>query len=135
VIAVTIAVGFGAAALARSGPAWVLVAVLVPAAALAISWNGLVFTAAGELAPPGRAATAMALSNTANYVAAAVTPALGGWPAERWGWSAMLALGVVTGLAALAALYRLSERPTTHAAQEVPRRTRAGSQGTVVAGH
>ncbi len=77
----------------------------------------------------------MALSNTANYVAAAVTPALGGWPAERWGWSAMLALGAVTGLAALAALYRLSERSTTHAAQEVPRRTRAGSQGTVVAGH
>ena len=52
---------------ASSGPAGLVAAVLVPAAALAISWNGLVFTAAGEFAPPGRAATAMAVSNTANY--------------------------------------------------------------------
>jgi len=135
VIAVTIAVGFGAAAVVEGGPAWVLAAVLVPAAAVAISWNGLVFTAAGEMAPPGRAATAMAVSNTANYVAAALAPVLGGLLAQRWGWPAMLALGAAAGLAAVAALHRLSERPTTHAAQEVPRRTRAGSQGTVDAGH
>ncbi len=68
---------------------------LVPAAALAISWNGLVFTAAGEFAPPGRAATAMAVSNTANYVSAAATPALGGLVAEHAGWPAMLALGAI----------------------------------------
>ena len=86
VIAVTIAVGFALSALVEPGPAALLAAVLVPAAALAISWNGLVFTAAGELAPPGRAATAMALSNTANYVAAAATPpALGGLVAEAGG--------------------------------------------------
>jgi predicted MFS family arabinose efflux permease len=135
VIAVTIAAGFGVCALVGGAPAPVLALVLVPAAALAISWNGLVFTAAGELAPPGRAATAMALSNTANYVAAAVTPVLGGLLAEHLGWSAMLALGAVCGVAALAALYRLSERPATRVTQPVPRRTRTGSQGTVDAGH
>ena len=82
---------------------------LVPAAALAISWNGLVFTAAGEFAPPGRAATAMAVSNTANYVSAAATPVLGGLVAEYAGWPAMLVLGAVAAAGALLALRRLRE--------------------------
>ncbi len=86
---------------------------LVPAAALAISWNGLVFTAAGELAPPGRAATAMAVSNTANYVAAAATPALGGLVAELAGWPAMLAVGALAALGAVLALRHLAE-PAAH---------------------
>jgi predicted MFS family arabinose efflux permease len=91
------------------GPAPLLAAVLVPAAALAISWNGLVFTAAGELAPPDRAATAMAVSNTANYVGAAAAPPLGGLVAQAAGWPAMLALGAVAALGALVALHRLAE--------------------------
>ncbi len=90
-----------------SGPAALVAAVLVPAAALAISWNGLVFTAAGEFAPPGRAATAMAVSNTANYVGAAATPVLGGLVAELAGWPAMLALGTIAAAGALLALHRL----------------------------
>ena len=135
VIALTIAVGFGAAALAEPGPPALLAAVLVPAAALAISWNGLVFTAAGELAPPGRAATAMALSNTANFVAAALTPPLGGLVAEALGQPAMLGMGTLAALAAVAALYRLSETPRTWPTQPVPRRTHTGSQGTVGTGH
>jgi predicted MFS family arabinose efflux permease len=88
--------------------------VLVPAAALAISWNGLVFTAAGELAPPGRAATAMAVSNTANYVGAAVAPPLGGFVAQGLGWPAMLAMGTVTAIGALAALHRVTESRTAN---------------------
>ncbi|MCU1665376.1 MAG: hypothetical protein JWR58_5441 [Pseudonocardia sp.] len=109
VVAVASAVGFAVAAVLEPGPAPLLAAVLVPAAALAISWNGLVFTAAGELAPPDRAATAMAVSNTANYVAAAVTPALGGLVAEVAGWPAMLAMGAVAALGAFVALIRLAE--------------------------
>jgi predicted MFS family arabinose efflux permease len=135
VIAVTVAVGFTASALVEGGPAPLLAAVLVPAAALAISWNGLVFTAAGELAPPGRAATAMALSNTTNYVAAAVAPTAGGLLAERAGWPAVLALGAVAAVLALAALHRLSEAPAAAVTQPVPHRTARGSQGTVDAGH
>jgi MFS family permease len=135
VIAITIVLGFGLAAVVEPGPAVVLAVVLVPAAALAISWNGLVFTAAGELAPEGRAATAMALTNTANYVGAALTPTVGGLLAEGLGWPAMLISGAVAALGALLVLYRLSEAPTPAITQPMPRRTGTGSQGTVVAGH
>jgi MFS family permease len=109
IVAVAVAVGFTLAAILRPGPAALLAAALVPAAALAISWNGLVFTAAGELAPEGRAATAMAMSNTANYVAAAAAPALGGLVAELAGWSAMLAVGALAALGAVLALRHLVE--------------------------
>ena len=108
-VATAIGVGFALAAVTVSGPAALVVAMLVPAAALAISWNGLVFTAAGEFAPPGRAATAMAMSNTANYVGAAVTPVLGGLVAQLAGWPAMLALGTLAAAGALLALHRLPD--------------------------
>lgn len=90
-----------------------LAGVLVVAAALAISWNGLVFTAAGEIAPPGRAATAMAVSNTANYVAAAATPVIGGAVAALAGRPAMLVVGAVAALAAIATLRGLVAEPVT----------------------
>ena len=145
IVAVAVAVGFAAAALLQPGPVWLLAAVLVPAAALAISWNGLVFTAAGELAPPGRAATAMAVSNTANYIAAAATPVLGGLLAQAAGWPAMLALGAAAALAALLTLRRLAEPgparlPVTVAGPVdvtpvMPRRTSGCEHGTVGPGH
>ncbi len=109
IVAIAVATGFALAAVLRPGPAALLAAVLVPAAALAISWNGLVFTAAGELAPEGRAATAMAMSNTANYTAGAITPALGGLVADLAGWSAMLGMGAVAALGAVVALRHLVE--------------------------
>jgi MFS family permease len=111
IVALMIAACFTAAAVAFAGPLALLAPVLMVAAALAISWNGLVFTAAGELAPPGRAATAMAMTNTANYTGAAVTPAVGGAVAAGAGWPAMLALGAVAALAALLALRGLRETP------------------------
>lgn len=108
-VAVAIAAGFALAALVQPGPAPLVAVVLVPAAALAISWNGLVFTAAGELAPTGRAATAMAVSNTANYVAAALTPVVGGLVAQVAGWPAVLVLGSAAALGAVVALRGLAE--------------------------
>lgn len=108
-VAVAVAVGFALAAVLEPGPAPLLAAVFGPAAALAISWNGLVFTAAGELAPPGRAATAMAVSNTANYVGAALAPPLGGLVAQAAGWPAMLAMGAGAAVCALVALRHLPE--------------------------
>jgi predicted MFS family arabinose efflux permease len=113
IIALASAVGFGLAAALEPGPAPLLATILVPAAALAISWNGLVFTAAGELAPPDRAATAMAVSNTANYVGAAAAPALGGLVAEIAGLPVMLAMGGAAALAAFVTLRRLAE-PAMH---------------------
>lgn len=109
IIALAVAAGWALAAALQQAPAPLLAAVLVPVAALAISWNGLVFTAAGEFAPPGRAATAMAMSNTANYVGAAAAPALGGIVAQVAGWPAMLAMGAVAGAGAWIALRGLTE--------------------------
>jgi MFS family permease len=111
IVALAIAVAFAASAVAFAGPIPVLAVVVIVAAALAISWNGLVFTAAGELAPPGRAATAMAMTNTANYAGAAITPAVGGAVAATLGWPAMLALGTAAALAALLALRGVHEAP------------------------
>lgn len=112
IVACGIAAGFALAAVAFvAWPVPVLAAVLVVAAASAISWNGLVFTAAGELAPPGRAATAMAMTNTANYVSGAATGPLGGAVATAAGWPAMLLVGTAAALAALVALGGLSESP------------------------
>lgn len=105
--------GFALSAATLGGPGPAVAAVLVPAAALAISWNGLVFTAAGEFAPAGRAATAMAVSNTANYVAAAATPAVGGLVAQLAGWPATLGLGTLAAGGALLALHRLPEPRST----------------------
>ena len=119
IVAGVIAVGFALAALVQPGPVTLLALVLVPAAAAAVSWNGLVFTAAGELAPPGRAATAMAASNTANYVAAAATPVIGGALAQAAGWPAVLAFGALAALAALATLRPLAE-PAHSAAHAGP---------------
>jgi MFS family permease len=112
IVALAVAAAFALAAVAfAAAPVPLLGVVLMVAAALAISWNGLVFTAAGELAPPGRAATAMAMTNTANYVGAAVTPAVGGAVAATAGWPAMLTLGTAAALAAVAALRGLHESP------------------------
>jgi MFS family permease len=112
IVALAVAAGFALTAVAfAAGPVQLLAAVAVAAAALAISWNGLVFIAAGELAPPGRAATAMAMTNTANYVGAAVTPAVGGAVAAAAGWPAMLALGTAAALAAVATIRGLHETP------------------------
>lgn len=130
-VAISTAIGFGLAALLQPGPGLLLAAVLVPAAALAISWNGLVFTAAGELAPPGRAATAMAVSNTANYLAAAATPALGGLVAQVAGWPATLAMAGVAAAGAVFALHRLGEPKAGFVTAVVPHRTDAGPHGTV----
>lgn len=146
IVSVATAVGFALSAALQPGPAPLLAAVLVPAAALAVSWNGLVFTAVAELAPPGRAATAMAASNTANYVSAALAPPLGGLAAEVAGFPAMLGLGAAAALAAGGALRRVptaapTAAPTagpagdaTHVTAAMPRRTSRGPHGTVSPG-
>jgi predicted MFS family arabinose efflux permease len=51
----------------------------------------------------------MAMSNTANYVSAAVTPAVGGLVADLAGWSAMLVMGAVAAVGAVLALRHLKD--------------------------
>jgi MFS family permease len=136
-IAVLVTTGFGLAALLQPGPVPLLAGVLVGAGALAVSWNGLVFTAAGELAPPGRAATAMAVSNTANYVSAAATPVVGGALAQAVGWPAALALAAAAAAAAWATLRGVPDAGTAprSVTGPMPRRTNPRAHGTVEPGH
>ena len=102
--------------MAFSAPIPVLAVVIVVATALAVSWNGLLFTAAGELAPAGRAATGMAMTNTANYVGGAVTAVAGGAVAASAGWPAVLVIGAVAAVGAVAALRGVHEQPARPAA-------------------
>jgi MFS family permease len=109
IVAVAIAAGFVLSALLDAAPVAVLCAVLLPTAALALCWNGLAVTAAGELAPEGRGGTALGVQNTANYLSASVTPALAGWVAVTVAWPAALLLAALAAVAALVLLRGLEE--------------------------
>jgi len=112
VLAVAAAVGMTAAAGASAGaPLGLLAVVLVAVTAVTVCWNGLAFTAAGELAPPGRAATAMAAENTVNFAAAAATPPLVGLLVTGTGWSQAFLVVAVAPVVAAVALRPILERP------------------------
>jgi len=113
VLAVAAAAGMaGAAAATAAAPVGLLAVVLVLVAAVTVCWNGLAFTAAGELAPPGRAATAMAAENTVNFVAAAATPPLVGLLVTTTGWSPAFLLVAVAPVVAALTLRPILERAT-----------------------
>ncbi|GAA3880508.1 MFS transporter [Saccharothrix violaceirubra] len=117
-LAVACAVAFGLCTAAVDAPTWVVCAVFVATTAIAVSWNGVALTAAGELAPPGRSGTAIAMQNGANYLAATVTPPLAAWVADTFGWAVALLLAAVTAIGARLLLGRAST-----AGQGPPRRT------------
>ncbi|MBX6763906.1 MAG: MFS transporter [Rubrobacteraceae bacterium] len=58
------ATGLAAAAALIDAPVWVLLPVLLAASVLAMSWNGLAFTAVAEFAGKERSGTALGLYNT-----------------------------------------------------------------------
>lgn len=100
IVAVATAVGFVLVALLDQAPVPALVAVLVPTTALAVCWNGLAVTEAGELAPDGRSATAIAMQNSANYLSAAVTPFIASFVAVHVAWPAAMALAAAAAVTA-----------------------------------
>jgi MFS family permease len=100
IVAVATAVGFALVAALDQAPVPVLVAVLVPTTALAVCWNGLAVTEAGELAPDGRSATAIAMQNSANYLSASITPFVASWVAVHVAWPAAMVLAAVAAVAA-----------------------------------
>ncbi|ONH30303.1 hypothetical protein BL253_14215 [Pseudofrankia asymbiotica] len=115
VLAVAAAVGMVAAAGATvAAPVGLLAVVLVLVTAVTVCWNGLAFTAAGELAPPGRAATAMAAENTLNFVAAAATPPLVGLLVTGTGWSRAFLLVAAAPIVAAVTLRPILERRPPH---------------------
>lgn len=64
-----------------------VVPVLVVAGVVAISWNGLAFTAVGERAGPGRAGAALGAQNTAVALSAALTPPLVALVVDASSWT------------------------------------------------
>ena len=63
-VGIAIAAGLGALAALLGAPAALLVAALVVAGGLSMAWNGLSFTAAAELAGPGRSGAAIGLQQS-----------------------------------------------------------------------
>lgn len=103
-----------AATLAAALPGLAVPAVLA-AALILLTWNGLAFAAAGELAAPGRTGEAVAVLTTTLYTAGAVAPALTGLTAERTSWAFALALTATAPTAAALLLRPLtSAEPAVH---------------------
>ena len=100
-------------ALAALTPTVAAVPLVLLAGVLAISWNGLAFTAAGEFAGPGRAGAALGLQNTAVAVGAALTAPLVGLLVEATSWSLGYLLAAACAAAAVLLLRPLVllERP------------------------
>jgi sugar phosphate permease len=73
-LALALAVSLGAAAVLVDAPLWLLVPVLLVAGGLGMSWNGLSFTAAAEIAGRARAGAAVGFQQTVLAVGSAVTP-------------------------------------------------------------
>ena len=76
---------------------------------VAISWNGLAFTAVGELAGPGRAGSALGLQNSAVAFGAALTAPLLGAVVDRSDWAVGFAAAAGSALVALLLLRGLRE--------------------------
>lgn len=91
----------GAAVLLSGAPTAVVLPVLVAGGILAMSWNGLSFTAAAEMSGRERAGTAMGVQNTVLSVFGALAPiavasavTVGSYPAAWAGLALIQAVGV-----------------------------------------
>jgi sugar phosphate permease len=112
-VAVAITVLFAVLALIVLDGGAAAVPLLLLAGVVAISWNGLAFTAVGEMAGPGRAGTALGLQNTAVALGAALTaPALAA-VIEWTSWAGGYAVAAVSAVLAVVLLRPLvrAERP------------------------
>jgi sugar phosphate permease len=100
-VAVGIATCFALLAVLATYGGRAAVPVVLVAGVVAISWNGLAFTAVGELAGAGRAGTALGVQNTAVAFGAALTAPVLGAVIERTSWGAGYALAAGAAVAAV----------------------------------
>jgi sugar phosphate permease len=109
-LGVAIAATLGLAAALVSAPSALLVPALVVAGGLGMSWNGLSFAAAAELAGRARSGAAIGFQQTAlSLVGVAVSPAFG-WFVETTSWRAAFALASAFPLVGIAVLATVDER-------------------------
>jgi sugar phosphate permease len=107
-----------------SAPGFVLYPVLLTAGVVAMSWNGLAFTAAAEISGRVRAGTAMSLQNTVISAAAAGVPVAFGALVQTASWRAGYAAAALAPLAGWWVLGPL-EADEEHRAEDRARRLAA----------
>ncbi|MDQ3985793.1 MAG: MFS transporter [Actinomycetota bacterium] len=89
---------------------WIVLAALVAAGSVSISWNGLSFTAAAELAGADRSGTAIGMQQTVLFAMAALVAPTFGALVEWLSWRAAFALLAVPALAAWFVLKPLDKK-------------------------
>ena len=97
-----------AAAALLSAPLPVLLPVFVAAGALSLSWNGLSFTAAAELAGRRRAGAALGFQQTALAITSAIAPPAFAAVVEAGSWSLAYGLAAAMPVAGIAVMRQLS---------------------------
>jgi sugar phosphate permease len=108
-IAVALAGAVAASAAAVGAPTGLLVAALVVAATLSMSWNGLAFTAAAELAGHARSGAALGFQQTVLFVVGAVLPIPVAAVVAETSWQVAFALVALAPLAAWGVLRSVRE--------------------------
>lgn len=103
-IAVVTAIFVGAAAALTHASPWLLVPALVAGGGLSMSWNGLSFTAAVEIAGRARSGAALGLQQTALAVAGVLTPLAFAPFVDATSWRAGFAAAALLPLAGLLVL-------------------------------
>ena len=103
-VGVVLAAAVAAAALLMSTPNWALVPALVVAGALSMSWNGLSFTAAAELAGRERSGASIGFQQTVLSLTAAVVPPMFAVLVEALSWNAAYGVAAFAPLAGWALL-------------------------------
>jgi hypothetical protein len=108
-IAVGLAAAVAVSAAAVGAPIALLVAALVVAGTLAMSWNGLAFTAAAELAGHARSGAALGFQQTVLFVVGAVLPILFAAVVSGTSWQTAIALLALAPLGAWGVLRSVRE--------------------------
>ncbi|HEX5468978.1 MAG TPA: MFS transporter [Gaiellaceae bacterium] len=106
-LALGLAVTLAAAAALLSAPLPVLLPVFIVAGAFSLSWNGLSFTAAAELAGRARAGAALGFQQTALAITSAAAPPAFAAVVEAGSWSLAYGLAAAMPVAGIAVLRQL----------------------------
>jgi sugar phosphate permease len=107
-LALGLSVTLATAAVLLSAPLPILIPAFVVAGALSLSWNGLSFTAAAELAGRRRAGAAIGFQQTALAVTSAIAPPAFAAVVEAGSWSLAYGLAAAMPVAGIAVMRQLS---------------------------
>ena len=107
-LALALAATLAAAAVLLSAPLVILIPVFVAAGALSLSWNGLSFTAAAELAGRARAGAALGFQQTALAITSAAAPPAFAVVVESGSWSLAYGLAAAMPIVGIAVMRQLS---------------------------